>query len=100
MQCPKCKLDRAHRSHRKGVWERIVSLIGYYPFRCRQCEHRFLQYRYLMPKAERGEPSSAEREIRSTRMKLKRKHKMREFMLYALGMLLFCCFLYYITRPD
>jgi hypothetical protein len=97
VQCPNCKTERAHRSHRRGIWERVSSLLGFYPYRCHQCHHRFLHYKYAMPK---DAPSSTEREIRATRMKIKRKRKTREFMLYGFGLLLFLLFLYYITRPQ
>ena len=45
MQCPKCKIDHAHRSHRRGL-ERLAGIFGYYPYRCRECGHRFLHFRY------------------------------------------------------
>lgn len=95
MECPNCKLDRAHRSHRKGLLERGAS----FPYRCHQCNHRFLIHRYASS-GKSGEPTSTEREIRATRMKIKRKRKKREFAIYGVGLLIFLAFLYYITRPD
>ncbi len=77
-----------------------MSLFGYYPYRCHECNHRFLQHHYAAPKTPPGERSSTEREIRATRMKIKRKRKMRELMLYGFGLLIFLGFLYYITRPE
>lgn len=96
MQCPKCK-SRAHRSHRRGVWERFVSLFGYYPYRCHHCECRFLQYRFAATEAKRGDPSPAEEEIRPRRTKIKRKQRRRELLLFSFGAMLFLGFLYYIT---
>ena len=95
MDCPKCHEDRAHRSHRHGLRERIASLVGYYPYRCRQCGHRFLRFRYAEPKVKSG----TEKEIRATRASLKWRHKKQEIWLYALGFLIFLAFLYYLTLP-
>jgi hypothetical protein len=100
MECPKCKLDLAHRSHRKGLWERGASVFGYFPYRCFKCNFRFLVHRYAKPGMKPGEPTSTEKEIRATRMKMKRKRKVRELTIYSFGLLIFLAFLYYITRPD
>ena len=100
MLCPKCNAESAHRSHRKGLFERLASLFAYYPYRCRACHYRFMRFRYGTPKLQAGEVSSTEREIRSTRLRIKWKRKRREFLLFVSGFLLFLCFLYYITRMD
>ena len=98
MLCPKCKEDRAHRSHRRGVWEYVAALLAYYPYRCHACEKRFLRFKYA--KGEPGhEPTSTEREIRSTRRAIKWRRKKQELVLYALGILVFLVFLYLITQP-
>lgn len=97
MVCPKCKADRAHRSHRRDLWESIVAQFAIYPYRCHACEYRFLRFRYSdspLPAAT----SSAEREVRASRRSIKWKRKRREILLYGLGFLLFLAFLYYITR--
>ena len=82
--------------------ELAASLIAIHPYRCRDCGHRFLQFRYAEPE---GLPQTGpEREIRSTRNSLVWKRKRREFLLYGAGMLFFLAFLYFITRerrsPD
>src|SRR3954452_21717504 len=64
--CPKCKTDRAHRSHRQGVLERSAALFTYFPYRCRECDHRFLS-RPAAHEQTSSEHRSTEREIRATR---------------------------------
>ena len=98
MVCPKCKVDHAHRSHRKGL-EHIAGWFGYYPYRCRECGNRFLHFRYAAS-PDAGRQSETEREIRSTRMRTRWKRKKRELLLYSFGALLFLGFLYFITRPG
>jgi predicted Zn-ribbon and HTH transcriptional regulator len=100
MLCPRCKADHAHRSHRKGVVERLGSWIGYYPYRCRECGYRFLQFRYAIPPESPGKHSETEREIRTTRVRIRWKRKKRALLLYGFGALIFLSFLYYITRPG
>jgi hypothetical protein len=100
MLCPKCKIDHAHRSHRTGLVERLGSLIGYYPYRCRECGHRFLQFRYAVLPQGPGKRSETEREIRSTRVRIRWQRKKRVIMLYGFCALIFLGFLYYITRSG
>ena len=38
--CPFCGSDRTHRSRRR-LLERVISLMGRYPFRCEECQARF-----------------------------------------------------------
>ena len=52
--------------------EYLASLLAYHPYRCRECGQRFLQFRYAVPQGA-GEPTSTEREIRSTRTSIKWK---------------------------
>ena len=76
-----------------------MGLIGYYPYRCRECGHRFLQFRYASP-PETGKRSETEREIRSTRTRIRWRRKKRALLLYGFGALIFLGFLYYLTRPG
>jgi transposase-like protein len=96
MICPKCKSDHAHRSHRKGVRERLASLLAYHPYRCRQCGKRFLQFRYGVPRSA-AEATSVEREIRATRTAIRWKAKKREVWLYGLGLFLLLLFLRWVV---
>jgi hypothetical protein len=96
--CPKCKTDHAHRSHRRGPLELLASLVAIYPYRCRECGHRFLTFRYAAPDQAAG--TSTVREILSTRRHIEWRRKRREFLLYGSGLFLFLVFLYYITREH
>lgn len=40
-RCPNCSRDYVRRSHRRGGWERTLSALYVYPFRCQLCAHRF-----------------------------------------------------------
>ena len=97
MICPKCKADRAHRSHRRGFLEHLVGLLPFRAYRCHGCQHRFLRFRYAVePPAPSTAP--AEREVKATRSAIEWKRKRREFLLYGFGLMLFLAFLYYLSR--
>jgi hypothetical protein len=40
--CPRCRKPFTRRSQREGLFERGISLVHVYPFRCQLCAHRFL----------------------------------------------------------
>jgi len=43
IHCPYCRDSRrVRRSHRKNLFERILSLFGILPYRCGECGHRFM----------------------------------------------------------
>jgi hypothetical protein len=99
MLCPKCKIDTAHRSHRVGLRERLTSIVGYVPYRCRECRHRFLGFRYSL--REPAPPAcGAEKEIAATRGSLRRKQRRHELVLYASALAVFVVILYYLTREP
>ena len=102
--CPKCKTDNAHRSHRQGVLENVASIFTYYPYRCRECKHRFLHLRHETVEAPEPGQRSTEREIRATRQAKDWHRKRRDLAIYGTALLLFLAFLYFITRerstPD
>ncbi|MBI4875592.1 MAG: hypothetical protein HY822_13235 [Acidobacteria bacterium] len=41
--CPACKSRNVRLAHARGSLERVGGLLGFTPFRCRDCHHRFLQ---------------------------------------------------------
>jgi hypothetical protein len=41
MICPVCKQSDARRSRRHSVADYVVSVVGVYPWRCRECHARF-----------------------------------------------------------
>ena len=100
MLCPKCKIDTAHRSHRVGLRERLTSIVGYVPYRCRQCSHRFLGFRYSLPELVAPPTRGAEKEIAATRGSLRRKQRRHELVLYGSALALFVVILYYLTREP
>lgn len=48
-RCPGCGGDRTHRSHRRGIAERLASVFTVYPHRCDDCNKRFLARRPANP---------------------------------------------------
>jgi hypothetical protein len=100
MVCPNCKNDSAHRSHRAGLTEHMVSVVGYHPYRCPQCKVRFLKFRYSLPEAAPSAPRGVEREIAATQGALRRQRKRRELLLYVLALLVFGVVLYLLTRTP
>jgi len=99
MLCPECHADSAHRSHRKGLKEHVLSLFDRYPYRCSKCKHRFLARRHTEIPPTPG-ATHVEAEIKATRAAVRRKLWRREMLLYASGLILFLFFLYFITRGD
>lgn len=47
MTCPKCRSERCTRSKRSGIADRVFSSLGFLPWRCLDCKHRF--HGYLVP---------------------------------------------------
>jgi hypothetical protein len=74
----------------------VAGWVAFYPYRCRDCGHRYLQFRYKEPAP--GPAGTGEREILATRNALAWKRKRCEFLLYGAGVLCFLAFLYFITR--
>jgi len=97
VQCPNCKTDRAHRTHRRGLKDYAASLFGFYPYRCHDCEHRFF-HSYRTAEEPAREPSSTGKEVRVTRGHRAARQRRRELLLYGLALLVFLAFLYYISR--
>jgi hypothetical protein len=97
VNCPRCNTDEVDRSHRRGLGERFASLFGSLPYRCQHCGHRFF---YNAAQPSRAKPNRTEREIRKTRKRIAWERRKREWTLYALGILIFLAFLYYISTPG
>src|SRR5689334_6750009 len=57
VRCPRCGSLSVRRSSRVGAYERLISVLYVYPFRCQRCAQRFRQLnwgrRYLHPSSER-----------------------------------------------
>jgi hypothetical protein len=80
------------------VKERLASLAAFYPYRCVQCDHRFLRFRYKSDAEPDRKPTPVEQEIKSTQGARRWKKTRREIILYGVGLLLIMAFLYFITR--
>ena len=100
MLCPKCKTDNAHRSHRVGLRERFGSIAGYHPYRCHDCQHRFVTRRYPSPELGATAGRSTAREVSSTRGALRWKRKRRDLVLFVGALIVFGMILYYLTRAP
>lgn len=100
MLCPKCKADRAHRSHRDGLGEHLASVAGFFPYDCHACKHRFLRHRESTSDKARPGNTAVEREISATRSAAAWKRKQREILLYGMALLLFVVILYFLTREP
>lgn len=46
LRCPRCRSEFVRRSSRRGLAERLSSLVYVYPFRCQLCQHRFRAFRW------------------------------------------------------
>lgn len=98
MLCPRCKIGSAHRSHRQGLKEHALSLLGWYPYRCK-CGARFSRQSEEPPAVETTDRAKAVgAEIRATRAAARRKVKRREFVFWLGAGGLFFAYLFYITH--
>ena len=52
--CPKCRVGFARRSVRTSMFERLISLLYWYPFTCQVCSHRFLAFQLGVRYTRRG----------------------------------------------
>jgi hypothetical protein len=43
--CPTCSSPSTHRSHRRGLVENLISVVKVYPYKCDDCNNRFLSKR-------------------------------------------------------
>ena len=92
MICPKCKENRAHRSHRAGLKDRFLRLFQQIPYRCHGCNQRFYAYRS-------GERSSKlrtheEMKIMQLRRRIRWKRSRRELAVYGLAALVLIAIVY------
>ena len=64
VQCPRCQWRVIQRAPRAGIFERLISLVSIYPFRCQVCRYRFRAWRpgrrYSGSPADRREFTRAE----------------------------------------
>jgi hypothetical protein len=90
--CPKCGEQRAHRSHRSGIKDRVMRMFQMIPYRCRKCSVRYYAYRAGEKSAKMR--TGEERRIMELRRRIKWKRSRRELWAYGLGALLLVLFVY------
>ena len=42
--CPRCRSLEVRRSQRRSQWEWLLRAIRLYPYRCEDCNYRFLRF--------------------------------------------------------
>jgi hypothetical protein len=94
--CPKCKQNRAHRSHRAGLKDRLFLLFDQIPYRCHACNTRFYAYRA-------GEESEKlrtreEMKIMTLRRNLRWKRSKRTLTAYGFAALMLIIIIYYALQ--
>lgn len=100
MICPKCNEDRLHRSHRRGLWEHLLSWFMKYPYRCQNCGTRIILRPDEMESPNSSSRSSVEMEIKKTWAKAEWKRRRTQMAVYASGLLFFAIFLYFILQEH
>ena len=70
LRCRECKSESVRRSRREGLFERLLSVVYIYPFRCGDCQHRFRllrwRERYVSVGVERRETARRRTDFWST----------------------------------
>jgi hypothetical protein len=90
--CPNCGEQRAHRSHRSGIKDRLMRLFEMIPYRCRKCSKRFYAYRAGEKSAKMRTPE--ERKIMELRRRLRWKRSRRELFVYGMAAVILLVVIY------
>ena len=98
MICPRCKENRAHRSHRSGIVDHLARWFAVKPYRCHACNHRFYVYRdgETSPKLRTPE----ERRIMKLRRAIRWRRTRGEVLLYGVSSLILLALLYYVLTQH
>lgn len=96
MTCPSCKADKAHRSHRASLNDRVRKFFGFTAYRCHACNARFYAYRD-------GEKSDRlrtreEQRIMQLRRRLKWRKSKIEITAFAVCFAAFLVILYLVLQ--
>jgi hypothetical protein len=83
-----------------NLWEQVVSMVGYHPYRCLSCQGRFLSLGHLAPVPVAPSKRGVEKEISATRSAMRWKQKRRDFLLYGSALVVFAFILYLLTREP
>ena len=103
LKCKKCGSTRVYRSRRENLWERALSPLGLYPYRCHECDLRFLGSSKRTP--GKGKPNEAKiklrHEVRQESRRRRQRQITRMILLYGLALVLFLLFAkYIILKPP
>jgi len=82
--------------------EKALGLIGYYPYRCDDCDARFFKHTKRIPDQSRTDGvAKLTREKRWERQQLEMRRKNRLILLYIAGLALFTLVAFlFILRPP
>ena len=47
LRCPSCESQDIRRSKRQGILDGLSSILGFLPYRCEDCNHRFFKWSFL-----------------------------------------------------
>ena len=97
MNCPKCAKSTAHRSHRSWL-DYAISWLGFLPYRCKECQHRFYAWRGGESSARLRNPE--ERRIMKLRRAIRWRRTRGEVLLYSISSLILLALLYYILTQH
>ena len=93
--CPKCQKERVFRSHRRDRIETLESWFGWFPYRCRDCGHRFL----LRTKGRHGDGPGI-KDWRPDLDRRRRRRLLRQILIAAICVVVFLVFLHYLVQPG
>ncbi len=96
MICPKCKENRAHRSHRTGLKDWFARFFDEIPYRCHACDTRFYAYRGGENSEKLRTPE--EMKIMQLRRTLRWKRSRRELTVYGIAALVMIFIIYYALQ--
>ncbi len=96
MICPKCRENKAHRSRRSGVRDRLAGLFLRTPYRCGACKARF----YVNLRAESAFKlrTPEEKRVIKLRRELQARKIRRQLIGYGLSSLILVLVLYYFFQ--
>ena len=103
LKCKGCGSTRVYRSRRDSLWERALSLVGLYPYRCHECDARFLKSSKRTP--GRRKPDEAKVKLRHENRQENHRRRRRRVatvvLLYGLALMLFALLAHYvILKPP
>ena len=75
--------------------ENLKSWFGWFPYRCRDCE-----YRFMARALEHSAASAGVKDWRPDQHKRRRRRTMRVVVLIVVVLAIFLMFLYYLVQPG